>query len=159
MEVLKEMVGTVVANDGASLKKALGVTQLQHIGNFLFSARLWGVEVDIVTEPVDEDAREIRVLSVRVDEAGLEREGIYRNKVGFCYHMQKGRVTAESYVELPVSAKVYAEFRTRTVEPESETHRAVAAILRNLTKLQGYDKLLGFDADFSAEEREGEDDD
>jgi len=49
MEVLKEKYGITVPNDGVSLARELGVTDLWHAGNFMFGAKLWGVEVDIAT--------------------------------------------------------------------------------------------------------------
>jgi len=59
MEVLKEKAGTVVANDGIALANMLGVTDLRHEGNFMFSAKLWGVEADIATDAYNERSREV----------------------------------------------------------------------------------------------------
>ena len=140
MEVLEDKIGKVVVNNGVSLARELDVTDLKHVGNFQFSAKLWGVEVDIVTEPVDEDATEIRILSVRMEEKHLQKAGIYRNKVGVCYHMQKGGTVAESYIEIPVSAKRYEEI-TQGLQPKSKVWQSIVSTLKQLTYLQGYDRL------------------
>ena len=156
MEVLKDKVGTVVANDGLGLAVALGVTDIWHAGNFKFGAKLWGVEVDIITEPVDTDARELRVISVRMEDKVLQKEGIYRNKVGFYYRMVKGRSSAESYIELPVSEARYKELFFGMADTDSKVYDDVRSVLKNLVKLQGYDKLIGFDPEFTIETREDE---
>ena len=156
MDVLKDKIGTVVPNDGVSLAKELGVTHMWHAGNFRFGAKLWGVEVDIVTEPVDEDAREIKVLSIRMEEKHLQKAGVWRRKVGFYYHMERGSEVAENYCELPVSVERYLELLSDAEKEGSEAYNDVKSALETLTKLQGYDKLLGFHVDFSEQEEDGD---
>ena len=140
MEVLKEKYGAVVPNDGVSLARELGVTDLWHAGNFQFGAKLWGVEVDIATEPVGEEAAEIRILSVRMEDAALQREGIYRHKIDITYRMIRGTETAEAFISLPVSPERYAEL-AQGLKPDSEAWRTVQGALQNLTVLQNYDEL------------------
>jgi len=137
MDVLKEKYGKVVPNDGVSLGKELGVTDIWHAGNFQFGAKLWGVEVDIATEPVDEEAEEIRILSVRMEESALQREGIYRHKIGITYRMNRGSEAAESFINLPVSAERYAEL-AQGLRPDSKAWRAVQGALKQIAYLQGY---------------------
>ena len=123
----------------------------------MFGAKLWGVEIDIATEPVDEDAREIRILSVRMGDASLQKAGIYRSRVGFTYHMKRGRETAESYIALPVSAERFLELRSGAADENSEAYKEVQGALTNLAKLQGYDKLLGFHVEFKDGEEADDD--
>ncbi|MCL2675378.1 MAG: hypothetical protein FWE84_02150 [Firmicutes bacterium] len=69
MEELNGIVGTVVQNDGISLAKVLGVTELWHTGCFMFRAKQDGVWIGIATKPVDELAHFIKVISIWLDEA------------------------------------------------------------------------------------------
>jgi hypothetical protein len=158
LEVLKDKYGTVVANDGLGLTIALGITDLHATANFGFTAKLWGVEVDIATEPTNEDETEIRILSVRMEEKHLQKAGIWRCKVGFYYHMKKGRTVAESWCELPVSEERYIDILTGVGNEDSQAHKDVKEALTILTKLQGYDYLLGFHMELP-KIREEEDDD
>ena len=137
MDVLKEKYGTVVPNDGVSLAKELGVTDIWHAGNFMFGAKLWGVEVDIATEPVGEEAEEIRILSVRMEDAALQREDIYRNKIDITYRMTRGKESAESFISLPVSPERYGELAAGLVEG-SEAWNSVCGALKQIAFLQGY---------------------
>jgi len=158
MDVLQEKYGTVVKNDGVSLANALGVTDLWHAGNFMFGARLWGVEVDIATEPVGEEAEEIRVLSVRIEDAALQREGIYRRKIGITYRMVLGPETAESYIELPISHERYTEL-TLGLRPESKAWQSIYDTLKALTVLQGYEALGSWSVELTVKTAGGKDDD
>jgi hypothetical protein len=139
MDILKEKYGAVVPNDGVSLTRELGVTDLWHAGKFQFGAKLWGVEVDIATEPVGEEAEEIRILSVRMSDKDLYKQGIY-TKIGITYRMQRGNETAESFINLPVSRERYMEL-AQGLKPDSEAWRSIQEALQALTVLQNYDEL------------------
>ena len=154
MEVLKEKVGKVVPNDGLSLARELGVTDVWHAGNFQFGARLWGVEVDIATEPVGEEAEEIRVLSVRMSDKDLHRQGIY-TKVGITYHMHKKSESAETFIELPISTKRYKEL-LEGLTPKSRVWNTVNDVLKQLTYLQGYDGLGSWSIELTVKTGEGD---
>jgi hypothetical protein len=138
MEILKDMVGKVVANDVFALAETLGVTHLWHAGYFKFGARYKGVEVDIVTTPVGEEAEKLRVVSVRASDGDFQSDDI--TKIGITYHMVRGRETAETYIELPISQKRYKEL-AQGLQPNSKAWQSIADALKELTFLQGYDEL------------------
>ena len=156
MDVLKEKYGKVVPNDGVSLRKELGVTDIWHAGNFFFGAKLWGVEVDIATEPVDEEANEIRILSVRMSDKDLYKQGVY-TKLGITYHMHRKKETAESFINLPISVERYKEL-LQGLTPNSEVWNSVNDALKQLTYLQGYDELGSWSVELKVE-TDGEDGD
>ena len=56
--------GQVVKNDGKSLATKLGLTNLKHEGNHVFSAMKNGKKVMITTEPADENGETIRVKEI-----------------------------------------------------------------------------------------------
>jgi hypothetical protein len=139
--------------------RELGVTSLHATANFGFTAKLWGVEVEIDTEPTNEDETEIRILAVRMSDKALQRAGIWSRKVGFCYHMQRGEnETGEQYCELPVSVERFVELMSDAEIEGTAAYNDVKSALTNLTKLQGYDRLLGFKLELPKETDEGDDD-
>jgi len=89
---------------------------------------------------VGEEAEEIHILSVRMEDASLQREGIYRYTIGITYRMIRGTETAEAFISLPVSPERYAEL-AQGLKLGSEAWRTVQGALQNLTVLQNYDEL------------------
>lgn len=59
----------IVKNDGKGLVELLGLNYgtLKHQGNYCFTAYRDGREVEIFTEPTDEEGKNIRVTSVYID--------------------------------------------------------------------------------------------
>lgn len=159
MEILKEKYGTIVANDGKGLVRELGVTNLYATAHFGFTAKLWGIEVEISTEPTNEDETEIRILGVWMSEKNLQNAGLWSRKVGFIYHMQKGEhETGEQYCELPVSVERYVELMSYAETEGTDAYNDVRSALEILTKLQGYDRLLGFHLEQPRQTEEGDND-
>ena len=63
------LVGRIVENDGKELGFLLalhyGTLSIRHLGNFAFVATLTdGTNITIMTSPVDEDGKQIRVQAV-----------------------------------------------------------------------------------------------
>lgn len=157
MDVLKEKYGTIVANDGNGLVRELGVTNLYATAHFGFTAKLWGVEVKIDTEPANEKETEIRILKVWMSEKNLQKIGLWSRKVGLIYHMQKGQnETGEQYCELPVSVERYIELMSDAETEGTAAYNDVWSALETLTKLQGYNRLLGFQLEKPKETNEGD---
>ena len=56
-------IGKIVKNDGHSLVKLLGGTDLQHTGNYVFTLNIDGKTYRVVTEPTDEQETKIEILN------------------------------------------------------------------------------------------------
>ena len=133
MDELKNKIGTTVKNDGKELTAALGVRELHHTGNFCFEASYGGMSIAITTEPQDDDGEFIKVTDIRIHPDVIRRLGI-------TYHMIRGKETAETYIELPISQKRYDELK-QGLQPDNKVWHEVRDALANLTFLQGYDEL------------------
>ena len=103
---------------------------------------------------VGEEAEEIRVLSVRMSDKDLYKQGIY-TKVGITYHMHRKRETAESYIDLPISQARYMEL-LEGLTPNSTVWNSVNDALKQLTYLQGYEQLGSWSIELKVE-TDGED--
>jgi len=64
MKLLQDKIGTVVKNDGKQLRIELGIQDLRHIGNFMFTCSLDGINLVIQTKPLDEDYEEIEITGI-----------------------------------------------------------------------------------------------
>jgi len=143
MDELKDKIGTVVKNDGAGLAAALGVRDITHTGNFQFEASYNGIPINISTEPTDDDGGEIRITGVRVHPDTVRKAGI-------TYHMIRGRETAETYIDLPISQKRYEQL-AKGLQPNNKVWREVRDALEQLTFLQGYDELGAWNIELTVE--------
>jgi hypothetical protein len=62
-------------------------------------------------------------------------------KLPVCYHMIKGKESAETRIDLPIVCHKYRKLLTGIDTDGLPVIKDVLAILRKLTRLQGYDKL------------------
>ena len=141
-EVLKELNGRVIANDGKTLAATIGADTgtLKHTGNFRFEGKRNGRCVSIFTEPADGDGDAIRILSVAAEDNAL-RNAI--RKVHITYKMLRGEnesEVAETCIDLPISAERYEEL-ARGVTPANKAWGEIRDALVTLTRLQSYDTL------------------
>ena len=64
MEIMQEMNGTIVKNDGKGLAETLHLSGMKHQGNFTFTGNTTQVAITIYTKPADDDGETIRILSI-----------------------------------------------------------------------------------------------
>ena len=71
-------------------------------------------------------------------------------KAGITYHMIRGRETAETYIDLPISQVRY-ERLTKGLQPDNTVWKEVRDALEQLTFLQGYDELGAWSIELKVE--------
>lgn len=132
MNKLAEKVGTIVKNDGRELSEKLGLENLRHTGNYIFSATYKGQSVAIETLPQDDDGDYIKVISIVDMDASC--------KVHITYKMLRKNEVAETCIDLPISQARYRQLK-EGVSTQNKVWKEVREALVQLTILQGYDEL------------------
>jgi len=140
---IKDKIGTVVANDGNGLKAALEICDLRHTGNFCFEANHSGVDIVITTEPQDDEGNFMKITDIRIHPNTVRKAGI-------TYKMIRGRETAETYIDLPISQQRYEEL-AKGLQPDNAVWNEVRDALESLTFLQGYDELGAWSVELKLE--------
>lgn len=143
MDELKGKIGMVVKNDGEGLREALETSNLRHTGNYKFEARYCGTSIIISTEPQDDEGDYIKITNIRIHPDAVRKAGI-------TYHMIRGKETAESFIDLPISQARYEELLTG-LQPENTVWQEVRDALKRLAWLQGYDELGSWSIELTIE--------
>ena len=65
------------------------------------------------------------------------------NKLKITYWMLRGKETAETYIELPISEDRYHELHNN-LEKGNDNYEKIKGVLERLVYLQRYDELGGF---------------
>lgn len=141
MEIMKNKIGVIVTNDGRDLADTLDLKKLHHMGNYIFEGNYRGLTLIITTEPQDEDGELIKVTDIRIDRHAI-------HKVCITYHMIRGRETAETCIDLPISAERYEELAKGLTE-QGKVWRSIQESLKQLTFLQGYNELGSWSAELT----------
>jgi len=138
--IMTDKIGLVVKNDGEGLKTALGLTELNHTGNFNFEGiRNKGITLKIKTAPVDEDGSEIGITSIYIDPD-------ISIKLLATYKMIKGNKVVETCFDIPISQKRYMELAN--MKKGEKTYETIRGVLERFTHLQGYSELGAWSLEF-----------
>ena len=145
MKRLKDKIGMVVKNDGDGLKSALNIDNLKHTGDFCFEADYKGRRIAITTAPQDDEETLVKITGIDyADDESMVR------KVLITYHMIRGSETAETCINMPISAERYNKLASGCT-PENEAWHEIREALLMLTKLQGYDELGSWSIELTIE--------
>jgi|GEM_PF-1867784 len=134
MKKLNEKIGLIVKNNAESLRQILGVKSIKSTkDNYEYKGSMGEHLLLIIeTEPVGENAKEIRITKITRDDSTFKLE--------IAYEMIKGDEVVKVCLDLPIARHKYDEIE-KAFDDKDKTYDEFKTVFEKLVVLQGFDKL------------------